>query len=630
MRHQIGFFTLGVLAFLSPFAILAASSETPEQIGAPIIEETSPLNGPLSGGSSLIITGQNFTRSSQVWLGGFPCPVQSDWLSAGLASYTSIQCSTPKSDLGTYDLLVQTENGVAVKKRAFTYIPTLSLTPNFRLLSSESMGSYTVRGGTPPYQFSVVDGTAQIDDRGTLKAPAGAETGLIQVQDARGDLNFAHYRVAAPLRARPASIQMEVQAAAHIVPVGGEPPYQIQLLTGEGKFFPDLDLFVSGIHAGKASVSITDSLGSRVDVPVEILSPGKTVKLISAGDDFTCAVISGSVHCWGSNNKHQLGYPDSGNNSNLAIPVHSLQKGVESIAAGMHHVCVLVRGSVKCWGDNHYGQLGIDKIISSPEPIQPIGLESDVLAIAAGDTFTCAAVTKKVYCWGRNESGELGDGTTQNRWLPAAVLKIHGNITGLTAGASHACAIVDGKGYCWGMNQNGQLGSGNEVDQLTPILVPNFSQVQSMSAGRAHTCALGDGHLKCWGFNGLGNLGISQLESKNLPYEVALLGATSLDSRQYHSCALQDGKPYCWGYNYQGQVGDDTSVNRSIPVAVKNFNGHARQIATGKAHTCALMDSDQVYCWGENLYGQLGNGDNAKQTTPVLVKIRKRQKIRSF
>ncbi len=180
------------------------------------------------------------------------------------------------------------------------------------------------------------------------------------------------------------------------------------------------------------------------------------------------------------------------------------------MAAGGAHTCALRNdGTVYCWGDNWEGQLGDGTTaLSRPTPVAVAGL-TGATALAAGGSHTCALQSDgTVACWGDNYYGQLGDGTTTSRPTPVAVAGLSG-ATALAVGGSHTCALRnDGTVACWGANYYGQLGDGTFTDRLTPTAVAGLSGATAIAARGSHTCALlADGTARCWGNNEYGQLG---------------------------------------------------------------------------------------------------------------------------
>jgi hypothetical protein len=149
------------------------------------------------------------------------------------------------------------------------------------------------------------------------------------------------------------------------------------------------------------------------------------------------------------------------------------------------------------------------------------------------------------------------------------------------------------------------------------------SGVRSVSVGTQHTCALTTlGAVKCWGANTYGQLGDGTTTNSSSPVDVSGLsaGVQAVVAGGYHTCALtfEDGVK-CWGINTNGQLGDGTTTNRSTPVAVSGLSSGVGMITAGSAHTCALLTSDSVQCWGNNAYGSLGDSSSTQRTAPAAV-----------
>lgn len=207
----------------------------------------------------------------------------------------------------------------------------------------------------------------------------------------------------------------------------------------------------------------------------------------------------------------------------------------------------------------------------------------------------------------------------------------------ITAGYRHTCTLTaDGSVRCWGADTEGTLGQGNTTrkDSSRPVTVTGLSDVTAISAGSAYTCALlRDTTVRCWGTNTWGQLGNGTTTNSSTPVPVTGLdGVTAITAGGYHACALvRDGTVRCWGYNASGDLGDGSEGSwgnnaipgKSTPVAVTGLGG-AKDIAAGDFHTCALLGDGTARCWGYDLFGQLGNGPEAKlgvvsYPTPVIV-----------
>ena len=261
--------------------------------------------------------------------------------------------------------------------------------------------------------------------------------------------------------------------------------------------------------------------------------------------------------------------------------------------------------------------------------ISQIGVTSFNGSISAGYYYTCALLsTGAVKCWGNNDNGQLGDDSTLQSLTPVSVPSLSSGVTAIAAGRYHACAVLNtGAVKCWGWNLYGQLGDGSTLQSLTPVSVPSLSSgVTAIAAGERHTCALlSTGAVKCWGYNDNGQLGDGSAASvtpRTTPVDVSTLssGVTAISTGSYHTCALlSTGAAKCWGKNTSGRLGDGSNTASLTPVSVSTLSTGVIAIAAGEAHTCAVLNTGAVKCWGYNVSGQLGDGSTTQSFTPVGV-----------
>lgn len=413
-------------------------------------------------------------------------------------------------------------------------------------------------------------------------------------------------------------------------------------------------------------------VGSKVPVSVSGIT-GATA--VSVGYDHACALVQpgGVVRCWGGNGSGQLGDGTTiGTNAPSALPV---ELAASSVSTGSLNSCaVTATGSVSCWGSNRYGQLGVGTTdLDLHRPVTVPGL-SGVASVSVGGEHSCALLLAgTVKCWGHNNRGQLGVGTIVDSRTPVLVPGLTG-VVALASGVWHTCAVLGGGTMkCWGRNNYGQLGDGSLIDRKSPVAVSGLTGATKIAAGFGHTCALvAGGAAKCWGYNGEGELGTGNVQhcytsSPGMPPECytgakpnskvpaaveGLTGATQIASGDTHVCVVvAGGAVRCWGNDDDNELGSSTSSSQSAtPVAVPGVTGivslglmqgtscgsradgqvtcwgtggwfangvaaphlqagltGVRSLSGGPNHICALLTTGAVRCWGPNYAGQTGN-----------------------
>ncbi len=232
-----------------------------------------------------------------------------------------------------------------------------------------------------------------------------------------------------------------------------------------------------------------------------------------------------------------------------------------------------------------------------------------------------------VKCWGFNDRGRLGDGTVINRATPVDVFGLSSGVIQISLGAHHTCAVTSGGGAkCWGFNLFGQVGDGSPQAAFSKIPVDVLgltAGISQISAGTFHTCALTTaGGVKCWGENSQGQLGDGTTTMRLTPVDVIGLnsGVVQISAGMSHTCALlATGDVKCWGFNGSGGLGNGTKTSSLIAVDVTGLSAPAIQISAGGHYTCAVITGGGAKCWGANGNGNLGDGTGTNRTMPVDV-----------
>ena len=295
---------------------------------------------------------------------------------------------------------------------------------------------------------------------------------------------------------------------------------------------------------------------------------------------------------------------------------------------------------MRCWGSGEYAQLGLGAIDDigddeTPSTQPPVDLGEVAIQLASGFFHTCALLeTGAVRCWGAGAQGQLGYANNLSIGddeAPASAgdVSLGGTAVQVATGFVHSCALLEnGDVRCWGQSSDGQLGLGYFAfigDDELPTAVPPVSlggPAQQIVAGGFHTCALMvDGTVRCWGRNAQGQLGLGNTNyvgDDELPSAVGPVdvGGTvvQLEAGFGHTCArLDTGEVRCWGFAALGELGSGSTENigdDELPssVAVVDVGGPVTQLSTATDHTCALLDTGAVRCWGFGEFGQLGYG----------------------
>ncbi|MBM3496791.1 MAG: hypothetical protein FJX72_21090, partial [Armatimonadetes bacterium] len=324
---------------------------------------------------------------------------------------------------------------------------------------------------------------------------------------------------------------------------------------------------------------------------------------------------------WGANSDGRLGDGTTTSRSNMVRVIYGGNPltNITSISGGaFHSVALRGDGRVLTWGKNEYGQLGDGTVSNRVNPVLVTNLTS-VSAISAGGHHTLALTTdSNVWVWGRGDYGQLGNGTNSTLPTPAPVKAQISNVTAIAGSVVASMALKsDGSVWEWGHDKYDFNGF-----HTLPVQVANLSNVIAIANGvgiYGHAMALKtDGTVWHWGYY-VGTLP----DPAYTPVQVPVSNVIAIAAGSHHEVALKaDGTVWTWGYNDSGQIGDGTINDwpgkRTIPTQVLISNVIA--IASSSDHTLALKGDGSVWAWGDNQYGQCGDGTTLNEKpTPVQV-----------
>src|SRR5438105_4186179 len=347
--------------------------------------------------------------------------------------------------------------------------------------------------------------------------------------------------------------------------------------------------------------------------PTASLIVGDTVRLAATVKDASGNVLSARVVTWAS--------------SNPAVATVSGTGLVTGVRADAQQVMITATSETVS------GSAGVT--VTAPEPTVSFATIEAAAYHTCGRTAAGAA-----YCWGDNGAAQLGIGTLSpaNATTPQAV---SGGLTfaSVSVGGVHACGLTSsGAAYCWGDNSTGELGIGVNAApdtcahgpcSRTPVAVAGGLTFTTLNVGTQHTCARAtDGSWYCWGLNNYGQLGTgatgpetcAAAPCSSTPVAVSAgINLTAIVAGRRHSCGVTSaGAAYCWGENVFGQLGDGTTTNSLTPVAVAGGLTFAT-LSPFLDHTCGLTTGGVGYCWGSNSHGELGDRTTTSSTVPVRV-----------
>jgi alpha-tubulin suppressor-like RCC1 family protein len=319
----------------------------------------------------------------------------------------------------------------------------------------------------------------------------------------------------------------------------------------------------------------------------------------------------------------------------VSAPVSLARRMPMAVTAGNGSSCVLGTGDgVVCWGANSSGLLGRGtQTIREPLPGPVVGPPGGMVDLVEGDLTTCALTgAGAVWCWGSGARGEFGpdDGTGvgPDSYIPVPFPYFGKDVVAVDAGGYQTCAVfASGELRCGGVYGGDSLGPPYDPPGGGAVATGLPSGAKDVSAGTSHTCVLTPaGGVQCWGDNAHGKLGDPSmaLSSFRYPRQVQGLesGVVGISAGFDSSCAVNAaGGVVCWGYNYWGQLGNGSNEESAAPVPVQGLDHGVAEVSVGAGYACALKTNNELWCWGSNLNGRLGDGTTTDTNVPRKVPV---------
>lgn len=406
------------------------------------------------------------------------------------------------------------------------------------------------------------------------------------------------------------------------------------------------------------------------------------IEQLAVGLDFSCYVrTDGTVWCWGKNSNGQLG---DGTTTNRSSPTQVLiNNPVVEVQVGESHACVElaadggIPGSIYCWGSNGQTNLGQCKSASelneSPSPLPifyatvdggtageggaganwtcdkakplfaaiPSASNAYRNTLSVGGEHTCVIdVNGSLLCWGENTSntpfgGQAGQDFTLYPVVEgplvvtgSATLMTQQPIISVEVGAEYSCLLnMDGNVYCWGSNQYDELAAADSsLSSPSPVPISPLSSVDSLITDDQTACALSSGTMSCWGNGTTGIFGPATppnpKDNVPMPFEVATATAV-YGGPESNTVFIEapSGAIECWGANNKGQCAIGTSAVTNVTSPTPALLSSVAQLVIGADHGCALTKAGELFCWGDNTYGELGTGTTSVTPNPIPTRV---------
>jgi len=306
----------------------------------------------------------------------------------------------------------------------------------------------------------------------------------------------------------------------------------------------------------------------------------------------------------------------------------ALRTLVYPLLAGRENGVQLLKADGRMWGWGYgtNGEIGNNSSIAYSTPVSVCGEIKTFCRIGAG-LYNSYGIDKygRVWGWGYGATGELGDNSNLTKSTPVSICGAIKTFCQVTGGYLYGAALNQrGKVWGWGYNASGNLGNNSTLTYSTPVSIcgtnKTFCQIDG---GYAHILSIDlRGRLWAWGSGGSGRLGLNSQTAFSTPVSVcgAVKTFCKIDAQQTTSYAIdKNGRIWAWGQNTGGALGDNSVTNRSTPVSVGGATKTFCQIAAGYLFAGAIDKNGKLWMWGTNGNGNLGNNSTTPYSTPVSV-----------
>jgi alpha-tubulin suppressor-like RCC1 family protein len=359
---------------------------------------------------------------------------------------------------------------------------------------------------------------------------------------------------------------------------------------------------------GNDSGQLGDNTVVKKSSPIQTIAFGANWKQVSCGYDSNVGVkTDGTLWIWGAN----ASYGQLGDNTVTpkSSPVQTIAFGAnwKQVSSGYRNTAAIkTDGTLWTWGRGDLGQLGDNTVVSKSSPVQTITIGTNWMQVSAGRRHTAAIKTDgTLWCWGNNQFGQLGDNTATSRSSPVQTVAFGTNWKQVSTGYQITAAIkTDGTFWTWGYNNNGQLGTNTITHRSSPVQTIAFgTNWKQVSCGSFQMAAIKtDGTLWTWGNNASGQLGDNTTTKRSSPVQTIAFGTNwkIADCGIGHAAAIKtDGTLWIWGDNTSGQLGDNTTTNKLSPVQTilygqnwKSVSCGNKNISLSRSTTFAIKDGD--------------------------------------